>query len=112
LHAMQLTKAVSIFAALGDPVRLTIVARLCSDGPLPTITLKEQTSVSRQGVNKHLRLLWSNPVLFAAPGKDGIAYGELTPAVSQRRGRISPLCLRMKLPIPGSPERLNAIAPT
>ena len=89
---MRLTKAVPIFAALGDPVRLAIVARLCGDGPLPTITLKEQTGVSRQGVSKHLR--WSNPVLFAAPGRDGIAYGESRPAVSQRRARISHLCLR------------------
>ena len=36
---------------------LAIVARLCGDGPLSTITLKEQTGVSRQGVSKHLRLL-------------------------------------------------------
>jgi DNA-binding transcriptional ArsR family regulator len=54
---VRLTEAVPIFAALGDPVRLAIVARLCGDGPLPTLALKEQTGVSRQGVSKHLRLL-------------------------------------------------------
>jgi DNA-binding transcriptional ArsR family regulator len=73
LHATQLTRAVPIFAALGDPVRLAIVARLCSDGPLPTITLKEQTGVSRQGVSKHLRLLQqSGLVRSAREGRDRV----------------------------------------
>jgi DNA-binding transcriptional ArsR family regulator len=49
--------AVPVFAALGDPVRFAIVARLCRDGPLPTIQLKQGTSVSRQAVTKHLRAL-------------------------------------------------------
>lgn len=53
----QLIDAASIFAALGDPVRLAIVARLCDGGPLPTIQLKESTKVSRQAVTKHLCLL-------------------------------------------------------
>ena len=71
MHATQLTKAVPIFAALGHPVRLAIVARLCSDGPLRTITLKEQASVSRQGVSKHLRLLeQSGLVRSARKGRD------------------------------------------
>jgi DNA-binding transcriptional ArsR family regulator len=49
--------AATIFAALGDPVRLAIIARLCVDGPLPTIQLKHGTSLSRQAVTKHLRIL-------------------------------------------------------
>ena len=53
----RLTKSAPIFAALGDPVRLAMVARLCKDGPLPTIRLKQDTSVSRQAVTKHLRIL-------------------------------------------------------
>lgn len=46
-----------LFAALGDPVRLTMVARLSSRGPLSTIQLLEGASISRQAVTKHLRLL-------------------------------------------------------
>jgi DNA-binding transcriptional ArsR family regulator len=46
-----------IFAALGDPIRLAMVSRLCADGPLPTIRLKQATSVSRQAVTKHLHML-------------------------------------------------------
>ena len=87
MHAMRLTKAVPIFAALGDPVRLAIVARLCGDGPLPTITLKEQTGVSRQGVSKHLRLLeQSGLVRSARKGRDRLWQVETR--------RISHLCLR------------------
>jgi len=49
--------AAPVFAALGEPVRLAIIARLCGDGPLPTIRLKHGTSLSRQAVTKHLRIL-------------------------------------------------------
>jgi DNA-binding transcriptional ArsR family regulator len=56
--ANALPKAAPIFSALGDPVRLAIVARLSKDGPLPTIELKQcAAGVSRQGVTKHLRVL-------------------------------------------------------
>jgi DNA-binding transcriptional ArsR family regulator len=53
----RLPNAATVFAALGDPVRLAIIARLCGDGPLPTIQLKHGTSLSRQAVTKHLRVL-------------------------------------------------------
>ena len=51
------TGAATVFAALGDPVRLAIIARLCDDGPLATIQLKQGTSLSRQAVTRHLRIL-------------------------------------------------------
>ena len=51
------TKMTPLFAALGDPVRLAMVDRLCRDGPLPTIRFKQDTPVSRQAVTKHLRML-------------------------------------------------------
>jgi DNA-binding transcriptional ArsR family regulator len=54
----EIPAAASIFAALGDPVRLAIVARLSCDGPLPTIALTQSAGgVSRQGVTKHLLVL-------------------------------------------------------
>jgi len=56
-RARQLTQTAPVFAALGDPVRLAIVSRLCADGPLPTIRLKQGTRVTRQAVTKHLRVL-------------------------------------------------------
>lgn len=53
----QLSTAAPVFAALGDPVRLAMVSRLCAEGPLPTVQLQQEAKVSRQAVTKHLRLL-------------------------------------------------------
>jgi DNA-binding transcriptional ArsR family regulator len=48
----------TLFAALGDPCRLSIVERLCEDGPLPTTLLNHgDKGLSRQGFAKHLRVL-------------------------------------------------------
>ncbi len=49
--------AAPLFAALGDPVRLAMIARLSGDGPLSTIELKRDTGVSRQAITKHLYVL-------------------------------------------------------
>ena len=49
--------AAIVFAALGDPVRLTIFTRLSDTGPLPTVQLKEGSDLSRQAITKHLRVL-------------------------------------------------------
>ena len=46
-----------VFAALGDPCRLSIIERLCEAGPLPTAMLNNSGKVSRQGLTKHLRVL-------------------------------------------------------
>jgi DNA-binding transcriptional ArsR family regulator len=46
-----------VFAALGDETRLQIVARLCKHGPLSISRLTDGTSISRQGITKHLDAL-------------------------------------------------------
>jgi DNA-binding transcriptional ArsR family regulator len=56
-HAALLAASAPAFAALGDPLRLLIVTRLCRDGPLPTVRLTEGSGITRQAVNKHLRTL-------------------------------------------------------
>ena len=45
-----------VFAALGDETRLRLLARL-SQGPLSISGLTAGTSITRQGVTKHLRVL-------------------------------------------------------
>ena len=50
-------KTAPMFAALGDPIRLRMVSRLCAEGPLPTVQLQQGTNVSRQAITKHLYLL-------------------------------------------------------
>jgi DNA-binding transcriptional ArsR family regulator len=46
-----------VFAALGDPTRLSLVAKLCGGAPCSISTLTEDTQLTRQAVTKHLRVL-------------------------------------------------------
>ena len=52
-----LADSAPIFAALGDPTRLRLVARLCSGGPQSIAGLTAGTEVTRQAVTKHLLVL-------------------------------------------------------
>ena len=53
----KLTAAAPVFAALGDPTRLRVVARLCVEGPLSITRLSEGAKVTRQAITKHLYAL-------------------------------------------------------
>jgi DNA-binding transcriptional ArsR family regulator len=46
-----------VFAALGDPTRLGLVAVLCAGGALSIAQLTAGTDMTRQGVTKHLQVL-------------------------------------------------------
>jgi len=46
-----------VFAALGDPTRLRVIARLCSEGPLSITQLSQGSRVTRQAITKHLHVL-------------------------------------------------------
>ncbi|MFO1301260.1 MAG: metalloregulator ArsR/SmtB family transcription factor [Burkholderiaceae bacterium] len=50
-------KLANVFAALGDPTRLKLVAVLCAGGALSIAQLTANTDISRQGVTKHLQVL-------------------------------------------------------
>jgi DNA-binding transcriptional ArsR family regulator len=52
-----MAEAAPLFAALGDPTRLKLVARLCADGPLSITRLSHGTDLTRQAITKHLRAL-------------------------------------------------------
>jgi DNA-binding transcriptional ArsR family regulator len=49
--------AASVFAALGDQTRLSLVAKLCRGQPSSISQLTEGTRLSRQAITKHLRVL-------------------------------------------------------
>jgi DNA-binding transcriptional ArsR family regulator len=49
--------AAPLFAALGDPTRLGLVAHLSARGPGSIAALSESVDVSRQAVAKHLHVL-------------------------------------------------------
>ena len=46
-----------LFAALGDETRLLLVSRLCDRGPMSITRLAEGSTVTRQGITKHLRVM-------------------------------------------------------
>ncbi|RYZ90624.1 MAG: ArsR family transcriptional regulator [Moraxellaceae bacterium] len=46
-----------VFAALGDPTRLKLIAVLCVGGAFSIAQLTANTDISRQGVTKHLQVL-------------------------------------------------------
>jgi len=51
------TSLAGVFAALGDPTRLKLVALLCAGGAFSIAQLTTSTEISRQGVTKHLQVL-------------------------------------------------------
>ena len=53
----RLASSAPVFAALGDPQRMILVARLSREGPLSVTHLTEATTITRQAVTKHLRVL-------------------------------------------------------
>jgi DNA-binding transcriptional ArsR family regulator len=54
---MSARGAEAVFAALGDPTRLRLIARLGKEGPLSITRLTTGTDVTRQAVTKHLHVL-------------------------------------------------------
>jgi DNA-binding transcriptional ArsR family regulator len=48
-----------VFAALGDELRLRLLERLASSGPLSITRLTSGTRVTRQAITKHLHVLAS-----------------------------------------------------
>lgn len=55
--ARSSTVLANVFAALGDPTRLKLVAMLCAGGMCSIAQLTANTDISRQGVTKHLQVL-------------------------------------------------------
>ncbi len=50
-------KTAPVFAALGDPTRLRLIAALCAGGALSIAQLTAGTAITRQAVTKHLETL-------------------------------------------------------
>ena len=55
--ATRLADPAPVFAALGDPIRLRLVSRLCIEGPLSITRLTEGAAITRQAITKHLYAL-------------------------------------------------------
>lgn len=57
LTPARLADLAPVFTALGDETRLYLVTRLCREGPLSITRLAAGTTLSRQAVTKHLKVL-------------------------------------------------------
>lgn len=55
--ARKLRRNAPIFAALGDETRLTLVTKLCGGSLLSIARLTEGSTLTRQAITKHLRVL-------------------------------------------------------
>ena len=54
---LAVTSAAPLFAALGDPTRLSLVLRLGDGQPRSISELSDGMELTRQGISKHLRVL-------------------------------------------------------
>ena len=63
------TVAERVFAALADPTRRSILARLAASGPATATDLAARLPVSRQAIAKHLALLGDAGLVTAEPGE-------------------------------------------
>lgn len=66
LNAPNIKAYASIFAALGDETRLSVLARLAGGEPRSITELTEGTKLTRQAVTKHLKVLEEVGVVRAA----------------------------------------------
>jgi DNA-binding transcriptional ArsR family regulator len=57
MRPSALAASAPVFAALGDPTRLQLLARLARGEPLSITRLAEGGAISRQAVTKHLHVL-------------------------------------------------------
>ena len=78
--------AAPVFAALGAPTRLALVARLGSSGPLSIARLADGSAVTRQAITKHLNVLSdAGLVRSARQGRERIWAFEAAPLADARR---------------------------
>lgn len=75
-----------VFAALGDPTRLRLVAMLSAGGAISIAQLTSSTDISRQAVTKHLQVLAAAQVVRdLRQGRERLWQLEPTPLHEARR---------------------------
>lgn len=75
-----------VFAALGDPTRLALVARLCTGEPRSIAQLTADSHLTRQAITKHLRVLQRAGIVRSArSGRESRYALDLQPIEEVRR---------------------------
>ena len=74
-----------VFAALGDPTRLSLVRRLSAGTPMSIARLTEGSALTRQAVTKHLRVLETAGVVRSErSGRESLYRLEPAPIAEMR----------------------------
>lgn len=74
-----------VFAALGDPTRLSLVAKLCTGQPRSISQLTRRSKLTRQAITKHLRVLESAGIVHSLrAGRQSLFEFDLAPIVELR----------------------------
>jgi DNA-binding transcriptional ArsR family regulator len=85
-RAAALKNSASVFAALGDETRLSVLARLGTGTPQSISRLTEGTRLSRQAVTKHLRVLEAAGVVTSSrAGRESLFELEPRPIDEARK---------------------------
>lgn len=75
----------AVFAALGDPTRLSLVGKLSVDPRLSISRLTEGSQLTRQAITKHLRVLESAGVVRSErSGRESLYWLEPAPIAQTR----------------------------
>ena len=83
----ELRGAALVFAALGDDVRLALVSRLSSRGPLSTMRLSDGATMTRQAVTKHLEVLESAGIVRSTrSGRERVWEVDNEPLLAAQEG--------------------------
>ena len=64
---MRTPRAATTFAALGDPTRLSLLARLSREPRLSISQLAHDSHLTRQAITKHLRVLERTRIVRCTP---------------------------------------------
>jgi len=75
----------AVFAALGDPTRLSLVGKLSAGPRLSISRLTEGSALTRQAITKHLRVLESAGVVRCErSGRESLYWLEPAPIAQMR----------------------------
>ncbi|MGB8542019.1 MAG: metalloregulator ArsR/SmtB family transcription factor [Candidatus Acidiferrales bacterium] len=84
LAAKRRTHAL-VFTALGDPTRLSLVAKLCAGQPRSISQLTKHSNLTRQAITKHLRVLESAGIVHSVrAGRKSLFKFDLEPIAELR----------------------------
>lgn len=84
----------SVFAALGDPTRLALLAKLATGGSQSIARLSSGTMVSRQAITKHLRVLEDVKLVKSVRSGREMHFGFQPEAVAASRRYLDEVSLQ------------------